>query len=360
MKNFLFLIITTLFILSSCDDSLEINDTYSVKPVIYSLLDRNSDVQYVKLNKTFLGDASVAEMASVSDSLYFDNADVYIKKYKDNSLVKSWKLVAVDTIPKDSGFFANDKNIIYVLNDKILDDNEDAEDFEFKFEAIIENQPEIKSSTKLVDDVTVTGILANSFYKQIPLHNYSGYLNPKFSFKANKDSRFFEVYLEVFYYEKQGDDYILKTISQKQFQKKVAETSAEQNTVDFQLNGEYFYSLTANNIDNKDSEKIIYGFRYLFYSAGEELSLYIDLTSDSYGIAQEKPAYTNIQNGWGLFSSRTSTFSMYKGLDNSSIQYFQEFDGTKDLNFLPFPETSTFYNQNPEYDFAHLYTSSTK
>ena len=353
MKQILFSIIV-LLIFSSCDDKLDVNDTYRTYPVVYSLLDRNAGVQYVKLNKTFLGDASVSDMASVSDSLYFSQADVYISKYQENALIQTWKLEAVDTIAKDEGFFANDKNIIYVLNDSIFHYKDKTEGYTFKLKVDIPGFDEIKSETVAIDNVRINSPLAG-IVADVTLYAFGGYMNPVYSFTAKNNSRFFEIYLEIYYYENVNGEYILRTIRKKQESKKANVTNSEQNTLYFTLNAANFYGLIANSVPKNDNQKIFYGFRYLIYAAGSELSMYIDLTSEDYGIAQEKPSYTNIENGWGLFSSRSSKYSPYKKLNNGSLEYLQNYEGTKDLHFLNSNNTITFYGVNEQYDFAGIY-----
>ena len=64
----------------SCSTDVELNADYKDITVIYALLDKNSEYQYIKVNKAFLGEASVAEMASVSDSFTYKTADVSVIK----------------------------------------------------------------------------------------------------------------------------------------------------------------------------------------------------------------------------------------------------------------------------------------
>jgi hypothetical protein len=353
MKQFLFFLLS-IIIFVSCNDELDINDTYKSYPVVYSLLEKNAAIQYVKLNKTFLGDAPVAEMAQVSDSLYFPDADVFITKYYQNSLVKTWKLEKVDTIAKDTGFFANDKNIVYVLNDSIFNKNENIDGYTFRIDIKIPGKDEVWAETVVVDNVRVNSPLTG-LNPEVTLRAFNSFMSPQYSFTADNTSGFFEIYLEIYYYEKINDSYIFRTIRKKQEDKKVDITSSDNNTIYFNLNGERFYGIIADNVPKNNNLKIFYGFRYQFYAAGIELSKYIDLTSESYGIAQEKPAYTNINNGWGLFSSRSGVYSQYKRLSNGSLAYFQEHDKIKELNFETYGNTITFYGQNPQYDFADIY-----
>ena len=43
---------------------------------------------------------------------------------------------------------------------------------------------------------------------------------------------------------------------------------------------------------------------YIFTIAADELNTYMEVTEPSFTIVQEKPPYTNIVNGIGIFSAR--------------------------------------------------------
>ena len=68
---------------------------------------------------------------------------------------------------------------------------------------------------------------------------------------------------------------------------------------------------------------------YIFTVASEELSNYIEVTNPSNTIVQEKPIYTNISNGIGIFSSRTdNTIFSPRKLRLSDRTYDSLVDGT--------------------------------
>ena len=59
--------------------------------------------------------------------------------------------------------------------------------------------------------------------------------------------------------------------------------------------------------------RIPLGLEVIVYAAGEEFQLYSEINGPSSSIVEEKPEYTNVQNGLGLLSSRSSASSIEPG-----------------------------------------------
>ena len=77
MKNHI-LTLFAFFALFSCDNSLDINADYDIENVVYGLLDKDLDTQWVRLHRTYLGEDGLLAGAVYSDSLYFDTAAIYL------------------------------------------------------------------------------------------------------------------------------------------------------------------------------------------------------------------------------------------------------------------------------------------
>jgi hypothetical protein len=85
--------------------------------------------------------------------------------------------------------------------------------------------------------------------------------------------------------------------------------------MEYSFFGDGFYSSVKAQVPYDPSmTRIADSVEYFFAVASEELSNYIEVTNPSNTIVQEKPIYTNIENGIGIFSSRTgnATFSPRK------------------------------------------------
>jgi len=347
----------------SCSTDIDLNADYKDITVVYGLLDKGTDLQYIKVNKAFLGDAPVAEMAAVSDSFTYKSATVMLKKYHNDNYVKTIHFTYNDTIPKDTGYFANDKNVIYITDEKIIEENEekDIEEYSYKLIVQIPGKPEVSSKAKLVSSVKILPPISYSpsliFYQSYGISS-GEYVDLKVKYLSAKNALLYEVYTEIKFYEKlQGsDDYTMKTLLWRQLDKRSTDIKGDE-TIENIISGSglfnYIHSQTANT---NTEERIFYSIRFYFVAAGEILTKYIDLTSPDYGIVQEKPSFTNIQNGWGLFSSRGSSFSKYKKLEKSSLDELSKGQYTGTDKFLNNTETIAFYYAHTNLDKEYLYT----
>ena len=70
MKKLLILILPFLMVLYvvSCEEDFDINAPYQDITVVYGLIDQGQDSIFLKINKAFLGDGDVMEMAKIEDS----------------------------------------------------------------------------------------------------------------------------------------------------------------------------------------------------------------------------------------------------------------------------------------------------
>jgi hypothetical protein len=82
LLKILFLIFILTNILSGCDEDFDVNTEYTDQTVVYAFLEQNDDLAYLGLdtnwvvvNKAFLGEANVDDMAAVSDSVNYSNYD---------------------------------------------------------------------------------------------------------------------------------------------------------------------------------------------------------------------------------------------------------------------------------------------
>jgi hypothetical protein len=98
-------------------------------------------------------------------------------------------------------------------------------------------------------------------------------------------------------------DWLIKTV------KTTSSNAASLQSIDFEPNSFYqFLNTVLVNDPNVSARESDY-FEYVIYAGGEELSTYMDVNGPSSSLAQEKPIYTNINGGLGLFSSRYQKYS---------------------------------------------------
>ena len=91
----LFITVTSVALIGaihSCKTDFEINAPYDDIPVIYAALDHSVDTQYVKINKTYLGDGNNTLYAKINDSILFPNLSARVDELKNGAITNSYVL----------------------------------------------------------------------------------------------------------------------------------------------------------------------------------------------------------------------------------------------------------------------------
>ncbi len=331
----------------SCSTDIDINAPWKDITVVYGLLNQNDSIHYIKVNKAFLGNASAYEMAAVSDSVQYQNIIVKLFKIKTanghSDTVKTY--LFNDTIlEKDSGTFANDNNIIYYSTEKLITNAEanNIDDYSFSLNIYIPKYDKtVTGSTKLISKLLVSNP-TTSPQQTVNLCGFNGY---DAKWKSTKGTRLYQLTLGFHYYELSPTDttehYIEYPLSTKTSQTDLGGEKIIQN-----INGDNFFQYLAAHIEeNANIRRIVKEecLDFIFVVGSTDLNTYIEVSSPSNGIVQEKPAYTNINNGIGIFSSRFDKTIFGKKLDQKMIDSLAVNNLTKNLNFADYQTTTDYW-----------------
>ncbi len=97
----------------SCKTDFELNAPYEVVPVIYGFVDPAVDTQFVKINKSYLGEGNNFTYASINDSTMFANVSGTVTAVKNGSEIASFPLQEMYVSNLDAGIFYSDSQKIY-------------------------------------------------------------------------------------------------------------------------------------------------------------------------------------------------------------------------------------------------------
>jgi hypothetical protein len=341
-------ILGLLLVFSACKSDFDVNDKWSDSPVVFCIIDKSQDMQYVKVNKSFIGKLPASEMASVSDSLFY-NCDVQVKMHRKqgNAILKTWNFRQVDSIPKESGYFASDKNLIWVGTPDI------SSDYVYELEVNIDNGRIIaKGETGVVDGVKIK--TPDERAPKIELARYNNDFTIVYSMGKNSNlvqtCAYFN-YLEV----KNTGDTIPKSIEiYNNTEYKVSASTF--TTVEQAFSVASFYSSLAAQINASDETVVKRLVRmpdcvtFSVSSADENLYTYMQITKPSGGIAQDRPTFTNIYidpdsklnsgTAYGLIASRY-TVTLSKAVGSETLDSIARGIHTKNLKFQPW--TDNYY-----------------
>ena len=86
------------------------------------------------------------------------------------------------------------------------------------------------------------------------------------------------------------------------------------------MDGESFYRTVGLKIVNNPAvtQRIFRGVDIMWAVAGNDLYTYLQLNSPISGIVEDRPSFTNVTNGYGLFTTRRFR-EVHKSLDAYSI-----------------------------------------
>ena len=298
--NLLYIILFGL-LFSACETDFDLTAEYKDITVVYGLLNQDS-VTYLKINKAFLGEGDALIMAKIEDSSnYAEMLDVKIEEWADGNLLNTFQLDTVTIDNKKPGLFYNPYQILYKTEAALN------EDYTYKLK-ILNGEKEITSETELVHDFTIKKPPAGS-----PYINFT--YNPvpsKVEWLSAVNGRRYEVIIRFYFKEKSvnNPDTITRYIDWGLGTKKSQSLQGGESMIVTYF-GENFYKICKNNIPYEDPAKeadVISRYPgnvdFIISVAGEDLNTYIEVNEPSNSIVQQKPEYSNITNGIGVFSGR--------------------------------------------------------
>lgn len=304
-NNAFFLFLFSIFIFS-CNTDFDINAEWEEVTVVFGLLDQNQDKQYIRINKAFLGDESAIVMASVADSINYnpENLEVKIQKVTYDNLgnynLISEKILRDTIMYKEDGIFSADENIIYVFDtDNFL---AEGKNYLLVVTNLITGKV-ITGQTELIHELSLMSSFNNPAYKMGFFSQTGEFSTTTIEWDHAKNAAIYQLTMFLNYTEYGVQDTVEKTIS-KIFPVVQYNGNSQMSQ---KITGEEFFSFIRNSIDPEDSNvqyRRVNDIDLLFSVGTIDLQTYINLNEPPTGIVQERPLFTNITNGIGLFSAR--------------------------------------------------------
>jgi hypothetical protein len=325
---------------SSCDDEIDLTAPYKDITVVYGLLDRNDTIHYIRIQKAYLVDENAFAFAGIADSTYYPpTLNAYILEYNASDvLLDSFHLErTVNELIKDSGLFASSNNVLY-KGLKILNPA--------NYYQLVIIKPNGDTS------MATTHLCPNIVMRQPPplfanFESNSGTEEPKetYSWASDPIAYFYQLSMYFNYEEWVGND------SLNPVPKKVArhfnvfkpdpENACDPNMECFSVTRPQFYSILLWNIPADPAGTPTSQLRHrralsvdVKVSVGsQDLYYYIKFNAPSLSYVQKLSTYTNMQNGLGIFASRTSGGYTHIPIHPSTLDSIVYGTRTQHLNF---------------------------
>jgi hypothetical protein len=322
MKKIYLLLSVFVVIFTSCETDFDVNANWEEVTVVYGLLDSGTgqETQQIKISKAFLGKMDAMQMAQYADSINFDEGELSVKviRLKNNGISDT---IALDEVPtlRDQGVF-NDSIMIYTfINNNFLISNSE-------YELLIKNNitgNQVSSRTNLVSNFDFDNVFRNTKAFQFGFYNNGDYSISTITWDdSNDNGEIYQLDLVINYIENSEPKELV--FSQDLIDDKETKISIE---------GERFFNFLRQEIEKDNSkERYFIGIDLVMTVGSDELDTYIKVNKPITGIVQERPEFTNIDNGIGLFSSRYTKIRYGFPLTSSSIDFLKSIDGL-DRNF---------------------------
>lgn len=315
IKNLLFLILPLLF---SCETDFDVNANWKDVTIVYGLIDPNNEDQLIKINKAYLGQGDAIQMASISDSTNYDPSNLIVKIHRVREQVFNTydtlsTVVLTDTVlDKDDGLFSTDDNIIYTFKKPSSFYNTNSI---YVLEILnLSSGQKVTSETEIINSFSFES-LNPSFEWGL----YNGELADSLRFRTkniewqnSNNGVIYQLDILINYLESG----IVKSLSWSQ---PIVEYSS--GNMSLKIKGDQFFQFLENNLDNNTTKQFL-NLDLVMTIGAQDLKTYIDVNQPFSGIVQERPVFSNIDNGVGLFSSRY-TYDDIKGIEltNSTLNY---------------------------------------
>ena len=293
-----FIILLFLIGIQSCKNDIEINAPWKETAIVNGFLDIGTTQQYIRITKTFQNAANLTpqQAAQISDSVYFDTLIVNVIDLTTG--VDTFHFFKNTSIQKEPGYFASDKNILYYC-DNLLPK------LGHIYQLSIVNPKSGKtylSQTSIVGKTTIMPNNSSGSPYRLDIF-YDPNIPNYIQFEWNPVSNAF-IYTALIRY------YYTENSIQKTADESIAindQSTFFYNFQSYQMNQFLLGYFGRRDTSDHSVFRKITEINYVVLSGSKDLLTAVDLSKPNTSLLQVKPDFSNVQNGLGLFTSRSTT-----------------------------------------------------
>lgn len=329
---------------AGCSTDLDINAPYKDITVVHGLLNMRDSIQYIKINKAFLGEGDAYLYAQIQDSNeWAPEAIEYARVVRklNGNVVSVFPLRDTLITDRDPGMFYSPEQTIYYFWDTIrrnmpqggvptimhLDQNSD-----YELQLRVKGQ-DITATTNIVNDFSFSGPDQNTIVNTLNLYDGNHYQTFELNWDSNRDGKRYIAEYRFNYKEVVGTDTVTRSFTRR-LGTDISSNPANIEPMIAQLLGAEFYAAVASEVGNAPvDQRIFTGIDFIVSVANEEFHTYLTLSEPVSGIVQDRPAYSNVNNGYGIFGGRYNKYILGKRLNSNSLNELADGPVTGALRF---------------------------
>ena len=382
----------------NCENEIDINSDWEEIPVLYAILDggakddcngngildQNDNLpcndQYIRIQKSFLGEFPADQMAQESDSIYYSPNDILVwveEMCNNNTDTISVELIQSDEKP-DDGYFSSENHYYFKFSNplKLYENGESGPKCQYK--VVFLNSLSGKRTSGKVQiikpiDTKIPTSLSGSRYgvlKEIPDHVANDSPISGLRIRPSENGKLYKFFLRFNYVEVDISTGEEKSLYVDWNFSPITATESQYTSggtwVDLDFRPFDFFSFLASSIPENDNvyrypkgiyfdngttphgqiDPAVYFPCLEFHFEVLDLDLFNYLNSQlPSGLTQSRPLYSNIDNGFGLIASiskesivdvkmsRTTNNNIATNILTKKLN-FRCFDGINDISNL--------------------------
>ena len=304
-------LITPIFLImllfASCEVEFSPNAAWKEVPVLYCVLDQDDDTTWVRVEKCFLGEGSMYQYGSISDSLNYPQGSISVKL----CAYQNGQCVDIETCnytvrDRAEGVFANRAQPLY-YSTKPLNEN-------YMYKLVVTR---VADGTVLAYTDSIPLILQTSevlIRKPSNMDRFGFYARTGttpvcyIEWNVMENARLYQPIVRFYYtYPEIGDTHYVDLRCNK-----VAVSNDVSVLPCYYPRDAFLSEMYTKLKDDPNSKRSLNKVDLYLTACSEDLNAYISSIDIAGGVDQGSETYTNIYNGVGVFASRRT--HLYKSL----------------------------------------------
>lgn len=311
-----------------CSTDLDINAPYKDITIVYGLLNQRDSVHFIKVNKAFLGEGDATVYAMIPDSNEYRDEDIsFAKVYRvvNGQRVDSFPLLDTLITNREPGdFYSPDQKMFYFLHPATTLPFSGVtvyleQDSEYELDLVVKGK-RVTSTARIVNDFSINSADQSLLAEVNLVGGSTGYGSFELNWRSNKDGKRYVAYFRLTYSEVRGTDTLHKEFRQP-IGTVVSPNSQSVGDMSAIMDGQLFFSNLGNAVpdDPTVDKRIVTGLDFLFTVANDEFHTFLSLSEPVSGIVEERPDYTNVEGGNGIFASRYTKDVIGKRFNDATL-----------------------------------------
>lgn len=321
------------FFLSACSTDFDLTGPWKDIPVVYAFINVLDTAHYVRVEKAFLNpDSDARDIAQNPDSLYYDDVSVQLEVVGTNRVVTLERVDGnLEGFPREDGVFAQSPNYLYKVRAGALA-LEGGEELRLTINRG-DNLDLVTAETNVLEPLSLR---ENGPPDPMKFEIFNRDVN--FLWDAGPNARLFDLRMDINYLESlpgEPSNLVDKTVTWV-LDARFRRENPDQSRVQISVKVQDLFNFLAENIDESDELiRVFQSADLILTGVGAELINFLRIEEANLGLTSTQgiPEFTNLSEGRGIFTSRSTTQRIDLSLSPITLDSLRNGSITGGLNF---------------------------